>query len=282
MRRRELGARPERRSAALRRAIAIVLATLMVTVIVGVALAQPHGRPTIPKAKPKTGSPADSEAPVTPDPTASMPVPGSLAPVGASALDGGAIPPPPGRYDLGDGGFKPSPLNPAANEMPPALTPAPSAASAVDYDKLLGDIAALRARVAAVGDSLFVARIAVSVETEGSHAKIAKMTVSLDDGVVYAAPANFRAEDVTTIYDHAVAAGRHAVTVDIDRKDDRDESFRDTERTRFVVEVPPDQKLNVTLRLGDDSNMGGNFPSDRNGKYDVRVRMKASAVPVRR
>jgi hypothetical protein len=250
--------------------------------IAGIALAQPRGRPTS-KPKPKAASTViDADAQATPEETASMPIPGSLAPVGASAVDGGAIPPP-GRLDLGDGGIKPSPLNPAANEMPPTVAPAPSASpSVVDYDKLLGDIAALRARVAAVGDSLFVARIALTVETDGSHAKIGKMTVSIDDGIVYSAPANFRAEDPTTIYDHAVAAGRHAVTVDIDRKDDRDESFRDTERSRFVVDVPPDQKLNVTLRLGDDSTMGGTFPTDRSGKYDVRVRIKASAAPVKR
>lgn len=183
------------------------------------------------------------------------------------------------RIDLGDGGVKPSPLNPAAPEMPPT-TPAPSASSAVDYDKLLGDIAALRARVAAVGDSLFVARIALAVETDGSHARIGKMTVSLDDGLVYSAPANFHADDPAIIYEHAVAPGRHAVTVDIDRRDDRDESFKDSQHARFVVDVPADNKLTVTLRLGDDSDMGKNFPSDRSGKYDIRVRMKASAAPV--
>jgi hypothetical protein len=46
-----------------------------------------------------------------------------------------------------------------------------------------------------------------------------------------------------------------------------------------VVDVPPDNKLAVTLLLGDDSNMGKNFPSDRSGKYDLRVRMKATATP---
>jgi hypothetical protein len=172
-----------------------------------------------------------------------------------------------------------SPLNPAAPEMPPLVAAAPSAAAPIDYDKLLGDIAALRARVAAVGDSLFVARIALAVETDGSHARIGKMTVSLDDGLVYTAPASFHADDPTTIYDHAVAPGRHAVTVDVDRRDDRDESFKDSQHARFVVDVPPDNKLTVTLYLDDDSDMGKNFPSDRKGKYDLRVRMKATATP---
>jgi hypothetical protein len=253
-----------------------IAASFSVAALVSVAVAQPRGA----KPKPKTPTGADAAPPASDDST-SVPIPGSQAPVGASTLDGGPVPPPQVRPDLGDGGVKLSPLNPAAPEMPPS-TPAPAASGSVDYDKLVADIAALRARVAAVGDSLFVARIVLSVETDGNHAKVGRMLLSLDDGTVYTAPPNFRADDPVVVYDHAVAPGRHAITVDIDRKDDRDETFKDTQHARFIVDVPPDNKLNVTLRLGDDSTMGGNFASDRNGKYDVRVRMKASSTPVKR
>jgi len=260
-----------------RRGATASVAVLLAVALVGVALAQqPHGRG--PAAKPKPKATADAEVPS--ESPASTPIPGALAPAGASTLDGGPVPAPPPRVDLGEGGVKPSPLNPAAVEMPPTTPPAAASPSAaVDYDKLLGDIAALRARVAAVGDSLFVARIALAIETDGSHARIGRMTVSLDDGLVYTAPASFHAEDPTTIYDHAVAPGRHAVTVDVERRDDRDESFKDSQHARFVVDVPPDDKLTVILKLGDDSDMGKNFPSDRSGKYDIRVRMKATAAP---
>jgi hypothetical protein len=256
--------------------LAILLGVVAVVMaFMSVALAQPKGRPG---AKPKPA--ADAQAPA-PDDTA-VPIPGSQAPAGASTLDGGPVPAPPVRPDLGDGGVKLSPLNPTAAEMPPLTSPpAPASSAGVDYEKLVGDIAALRARVAAVGDSLFVARIALAVETDGSHSKVGRMVVSLDDGVVYTAPANFRADDAQTIYDHAVAPGRHAVTVDVDRRDDRDETFKDAQHARFIVDVPADNKLSVTLRLGDDSNMG-NFPGDRSGKYDIRVRMKATAAPVKR
>jgi hypothetical protein len=266
---------PRERSSRMRRVATASLAVLLATALVGVALGQqPKARPP---AKPKPAAATTASAPAPDDAPAI--VPGSQAPAGASTLDGGPVPAPPPRVDLGDGGIKPSPLNPAAPEMPPTAAPQPSASAAVDYDKLLGDIAALRARVAAVGDSLFVARIALAVETDGSHARIGKMTVSLDDGLVYTAPQSFHADDPTIIYEHAVAPGRHAVTVDIDRLDDRDESFKDSQHSRFVVDVPPDNKLTVTLRLGDDSDMGKSFPSDRSGKYDLRVRMKASAAP---
>jgi hypothetical protein len=259
--------------------LSIVLATALVTA----ALAQPRRKPPKP---PKPVAVVDGgDNPYSGDDTAAAaggPAPASPSPGGVfdAGAPTGAVPKP----EAGDGGVKPSPLNPAPNEMPGAggTPPAPSAPAAVDYDKLLGDIAALRARVAAVADNLFVSRIGIAIETDGDHAKIARLVVSLDDGVVYTAPPNFHADDPATVYDHAVAPGRHAVTVDIDRRDDREETYRSSQRSRFTVEVPKDQRLTVTLRVGDDSGMGADFPGDRSGKYDLRVRMKAVAAPVTR
>ena len=104
--------------------------------------------------------------------------------------------------------------------------------------------------------------------------------MSLDDGVVYTAQPNFRADDLTLVYDHAVAPGRHAITIDVERKDERDEAFRTAQRSRLVVDVPKDQKLSLEVKILDDSTMGADFPSDRSGRYDLRVRAKAVAKPV--
>jgi len=237
------------------------------------AQTRPKGKP-----KPKTGgTAAASAAPLS----SATPSAGPVASVAAST---GPIPAP--RVEPGgDGGVRASPLNPTAEEMPAAAAPAgsvPAPAATVDYDKILGDIAMLRARVADVADSLFVSRIVISVQTDGDHAKVGHLTVELDDGIVYTAPPGYHASDPETVYEHSVAPGRHAVTVDIDRKDDRDDTFRDTQRSRFIVDVPKDQRLSVTLRVGDDSTMGGDFPGDHRGKYDLRVRMKAAALPVKR
>jgi hypothetical protein len=176
----------------------------------------------------------------------------------------------------GDGG-KWSPLNPTPEEI---RNTSLDAGVPVDYDKLLADVAALRARVAAVADSLYRSRVAVSLQTDGDHAKIAFLSVSLDDGVVFTAPANFSASDSTAVYDHAVAPGRHAITIEAERKDDRDESFRTSQRSRFIVDVPRDNKVTVEVKIIDDSSMGGDFPSDKSGKYDLRFRVKAVAKPV--
>ncbi len=242
---------------------------LLVALATGtVAIAQPRGRGPGPKPKPPAKVDAGVEAPAADDGGAALPTTApSLGDAGATAL--------PSPSSFYDGGQKPSPLNPAPNELPSGAPP--PAGTAVDYDKLLGDISALRARVATVGDALFLSRIDVSVQNEGDRAKVTRLTVSLDDGVVYTMDATSHFEDMTRIYDHAVAPGRHAVTFDVERKDNKEDAFRTAQRSRVIVDVPKDQKLSVEARITDDSTMGADFPGDRSGKYDLRIRVRAIA-----
>lgn len=258
-----------------------VVLALVLARLAHVAVAQPasHGKRPRPKA------PAAVDAGTGENPYGEESAPPSQAGGGGAtsgsagaASDAGAAAasPPIAHIDLGDGGIKPSPLNPTAAELPPQAPPA-----APDYDRLLGDVSALRARVAAVTDTLFRSRIAISLEADGSHARIARLSIALDDGVVYAAPPNTSFDGKTRLYDHGVAPGRHAVIVDVDRQDDRDDTFRNSQRSRFMVDVPKDQELDVQLEIDDDSNMGKNFPGDHSGRYDLRVRAKATAKPVK-
>lgn len=178
----------------------------------------------------------------------------------------------------GDGGGRNSPLNPAPGEMPGA---AAIDARTIDYDRLLADIAALRTRVAAVGESLFQSRMAIAVRVEGDRGRLAKLTVSVDDGVVYTSPSGFRADEPTPVFARALAPGRHAVTIDVEREDRENAAFKSTQRSRFVVEVGRDEQLDVTLRVEDDSSMG-DLPGKKKGDYDLRVRMKATSSAIRR
>jgi hypothetical protein len=194
-------------------------------------------------------------------------------------------PPPPGSGavaapagdESADGG-KLSPLNPAPSEFSDGGLSIP----APDYDRVLADVASLRARVAAVGDTLFHSRIVIRIEMTGDHSRIASLRVSLDDGVVWTPPTHDRLEGAVTVYEHAVAPGHHAVTVDVERRDDRDDAFRSTQRSRFIVDVPSDQRLSVDLDLSDDSNLGAQFEAEHEGRYELRVRARAKAEPISR
>ena len=236
------------------------------------ALAQTHGaRPAKPTTKPKPAASAGSDNPF--DEKASAPAPGaSSSPSAAPPVmpnDAGPVAAPASESTPG---AHLSPLNPAAAEFSDAGAASPP----VDYDRLLSDLASLRARVAAVSDTLFHSRIAISIEASGDASRIASLSVSLDDGVVWTSPPSFRAEDATVIYDHAVAPGNHAVTVDLERRDRTVDTFRSSQRSRFVVDVPDDQRLVLELKVWDDSNMG-DFVKDRQGHYELRVRAQAKA-----
>ncbi len=245
----------------LRRPWRLLFAVLLASAPMTMALAQPSK----PKVAPKPAKPA----PAAKD--------ASTAEESAAAADAGKLEAAPTTPEVLDGGGRVSPLTPQSQELPGSVA---DAGTPVDYDRLLADIAALRARVAAVSDNLYRSRIAIALQTDGDHAKIARLAVSLDDGVVFTAPSTFAASDMTAVYDHAVAPGRHAVTIDVERKDARDETFRTSQRSRFTVDVPRDNKLDVQVKIIDDSSMGADFPSDRSGKYDLRLRVKAVAKPV--
>lgn len=197
-----------------------------------------------------------------------------------AVADASAASPPPGAAaePVGPGGVRASPLNPAPAEMPGASS---VDGGAVDYDRLLADIAALRTRVAAVGESLFQSRMAIAIRVEGDRARVAKVTVSVDDGVVYTSPQGFRADELTPVFGRALAPGRHAVTVDVEREDRDNVAFKSAQRSRFVVEVPRDEQLDVAVRVEDDSSMA-ELPAKKKGEYDLRVRMKATSSPIKR
>jgi hypothetical protein len=164
-----------------------------------------------------------------------------------------------------------SPLNPEANEFPDGGSQTPP----VEYDKLLGDIAALRSRVSAVTTTLFASKVRVVVETRGSNARVANFTVTLDDGVVFTAPDRFIAEDERTVYEHAVAPGHHVVGIDIERFDARGAEYRTWQSSRFSVVIPESKLVDAHVVIQDNSDMGKDFPSDQDGEYDLRVRLRA-------
>lgn len=182
---------------------------------------------------------------------------------------------PPPKAARNDGGPRPSPLNPQANEFPDGgiVQPPPN------YDQLLGDIAALRSRVAALTTTLFASKLQVVVETDDEDsARISGFTVTLDDGVVYDATSTFSAEDERTVYEHAVAPGHHVIGVEVQRYDVRNREYTNWQNSKFSVVVPEGKKLQALIRLEDDSDMADDFPSDQDGEYDLRVRLRARVV----
>lgn len=252
-----------------KRLTALVIGPLVVLFAL-VALAQPRkGHAGKEKDKAADKKPAAAASADTGDAGAQ----GAAASVTVSGEEDIGGPPP--KTDRGDGGPRPSPLNPAANEFPEGGAPPPPP----DYDRLLGDIAALRSRVAAMTTTMYASKLQVIVETDdSSDARITSFTVTLDDGVIYSAPKNFSAEDERPVYEHAVAPGHHVIGVDVERYDARGKEYQTWQSSKFSIVVPEGKRLSAHLRLEDDSDMAADFPDDQDGEYDLRARLRALVI----
>ena len=80
---------------------------------------------------------------------------------------------------------------------------------------------------------------------------------------------------MTPIYEHSVAPGHHVLGVDIERFDTRNKEYRTWQSSRFSVVVPESKLVDAHLIIQDNSDMGADFPSDQDGEYDLRVRLRA-------
>lgn len=248
----------------------LVLFSLAFATSLGLAAgAQPGKKPTAAASKEEDRAKASPK----PEPSgAEKPAPGDGSAPAAAADDLGE--PPPKNVAEQKPEQKPSPLTPAPPEFPSGVAKPPP----FEYDKLLGDIAALRSRVAALTTTLFASKLRVVVETKGDDARLASFNVTLDDGVVFAAPERFSAEDERVVYEHAVAPGHHVVGVEIERYDARNKEFRTWQSSRFSVVIPESKLVDTHLTIVDDSDMAEDFPDDADGQYDLRVKLRARVV----
>lgn len=251
----------------------LVLFSLAFATFFGLAaVAQPGKKPVAGKEEDRAKADAKPGAKADAAGADKAPAAGDANPPSGSVDDLGA--PPPKDVAEQKPEQKPSPLTPAPAEFPSGAAKPPP----FEYDKLLGDIAALRSRVAALTTTLFASKLRVVVETKGEDARLASFNVTLDDGVVFAAPERFSAEDERTVYEHAVAPGHHVVGVEIERYDARNKDYRTWQSSRFSVIVPESKLVDTHLTIVDDSDMAEDFPDDADGEYDLRVKLRARVV----
>jgi len=239
--------------------------------LVSAALAQPSKKAATSKEEAKPDA-AKAAAKAEPD-KADKPVAGGEAASGTSGSDD-LGPAPPKNVAEQKPEQKPSPLTPKPEEFPSGVAKPPP----FEYDKLLGDIAALRSRVAALTTTLFASKLRVVVETKGDDARLASFNITLDDGVVFAAPDHFSADDERIVYEHAVAPGHHVVGIEIERYDARNKEYRTWQSSRFSVVIPESKLVDTHLTIVDKSDMASDFPGGQDGEYDLRVKLRARVV----
>jgi len=221
-------------------------------------------------AAPRKGAPKPPDSATASDKAGAD---GGAAPAAERPTDDlGAAPPP--RPDAVDPKARASALNPRADELPDGgVAPPPP-----DYERLFGDIAALRGRVAALTTTLFASKLRVTLRAEGDNARISRLSVTLDDGVVFSAPARFSAEDERVVYEHAVAPGHHVLGVEVERSDVRSNQYTSSQITKLSIVIPEGKRVEAGVELEDDSDIAEDFPDDQDGEYELAVRMRARVV----
>jgi hypothetical protein len=250
----------------------VLLALVASALLASVVAAQPNKKAPATKGEDKAAkAEAEKKAAAVDADKAAPALPGDAA-AGPATDDLGA--PPPKDVLEQKPESKPSPLTPAPAEFPSGAAKPPP----FEYDKLLGDIAALRSRVAALTTTLFASKLRVVVETRGDDARLSSFHITLDDGVVFAAPDRFSAEDERVVYEHAVAPGHHVIGLEIERYDARNKQYRTWQSSRFSVVVPESKLVDAHLTIVDDSDMAEDFPDDADGEYDLRVKLRARVV----
>jgi hypothetical protein len=235
------------------------IAVALVALLFGlVALAQPKkGRKGAKPPEPVAAAQADAG-------------PGSGS-AGEGEGDDDLGPPPPKGAKRSDQRTSASPLNPLPEEFPDgSVAPPPG-----EYDRVLGDIATLRSRAAALTTTLFKSKLRVVVTTDGDQSRITKLVITLDDGVVFTAPERFSADDGRVVYEHAVAPGHHVLGVEIERYDARGREYTTWQASKMSIVVPENKLLSAELELEDDSDMAVDFPNDQDGEYELNVKLRA-------
>lgn len=161
---------------------------------------------------------------------------------------------------------RPSPLTPRPEEMPGR----PSGETP-DYDALLAELTALRARVQALTAALYESKLRISLEVDGEDVRIGQLRVTVDGGVVYVAPERFVGAEDQVVYEHAVAPGRHVIGIEVERFDPRIKGYRTWQATRYAVEVPEKRTLAARIELEDDSSMKDASSGRYRSRADLRV-----------
>lgn len=258
-----------------------LLAVPLVTLVALMAVAQPKARGARPKPAKKpvaeaareshtdAGTEARADAgETTPDQDAAVEMGSAHAPTPALGDDLGSAPP----RGLADGGPRPSPLNPAPSEFPDGGSAPPPAS----YHELMGEIARLRSRVAALTETLFASRLRVTVQHEGEYARLSRLVLTLDGGVVYTAPARFSAAQPLVVFERAVAPGHHVLGIEVERYDVRGRQYQTWQTSHFALVVPEGKRLRAALSVEDDSDMAEAFPEDQEGGYELEVQVRAT------
>lgn len=193
----------------------------------------------------------------------------------------------------------PEPPAEQAQEAPPPTEPAPPPeaapaqepeAEALPDEPLSPDVAPIRAelaglmdelvttrsRIATLGRQLFRTRIVVRIQNRADAQILQNLALTLDGAQVHRTEGRALGEDATRVFEGALAPGPHVIGLEIEQRAREGEEYRYTLRETYRIQAVREKLTEVTIVLDDDSGIAEDFPSDEEGEYDVRTRVRVA------
>lgn len=162
--------------------------------------------------------------------------------------------------------------------LPPDLAPIRD-----EYVRLMDDMVQARSRVALLGRELFQSRMTVRLQDRtGDDANLEHLVVELDGAPVFRADAEIEAGDEgREVFEGAVAPGPHVIAIEMEEHGRTDSEYRAIRRDSFRFIVVRDRLTEVRITLEDDTDIDRSFPSNGEGHFETKTRVRVAARPLR-
>ncbi len=177
-----------------------------------------------------------------------------------------------------------------AAEAAEASAPAPDRADVpdlaplrADFDALMDELIATRARVAVVGRQVFETRLVVKViNRTGRSQNLTSLGLRLDGAPIFEADSgNVGADDARQVFEGFAAPGPHALGVELEIRAREGDAYRSSRSDTYRLQVVEGKLTEVTILIDDSSDIAESFPESEDGQYDTRVRVRVLARELR-
>jgi hypothetical protein len=168
-----------------------------------------------------------------------------------------------------------------ANTEPQAPSSAELSATRTELSSVMDALVSARTRVGLLGKSLFKTKVRVTMDNEAlSDQALGAVTLWLDGALIYRGEGNSLREEGAELFQGFAAPGPHVLTVEVEQRARENDEYRYTMKNGFRFFVLREHVTLLKIVLDDDSDVAEDFPDDKEGEYDVQMRLEIEARPL--
>ncbi len=149
-----------------------------------------------------------------------------------------------------------------------------------ELSNVMDELIAARARVSVLSKALFNTPLSVHVVRRADEQRLSHLTLRLDGVPVHDSDGSALARGEADLYQGYATPGMHEVAIEVTEVAQANADYRYVRSERFRIALKKGMRTRVEFVLRDDSDMAEELPTDDEGEYDVRTRMRVEAEPV--